>query len=140
MSKDRSIAVVLSVNADTSPDAVIQPRLKWRASKRGFKRTCPKCANAPLFRAYLKSVEHCASCGEPWSEIRADDGPAWATMLVVGHVVAPLFPFVIFAEGMSDWAAISILCAVALLLSLWTLPRMKGLFIGFIWASGALTS
>jgi len=122
-------------------DIQITPdRSKWLASKRGFKRTCPNCASAPLFKTYLKSVDRCDTCGEDWGDVRADDGPAWATMLVVGHVVAPLFPFVIFSKDLSDWAAILILCTVATLLSLWILPKMKGLFIGFIWASGAPTS
>lgn len=116
------------------------PRLKWLATKRGFKRTCPNCAQAPLFRTYLKSVDRCQSCGEDWGQVRADDGPAWATMLVVGHMIAPLFPFIIFADGLPSWAAIAILCSLALVLSLWLLPRMKGVFIGFIWATGALTS
>lgn len=124
---------------ETTPIAE-RHRPKWLSSKRGFKRICPNCASAPLFKTYLKSVDRCPVCGEEWGEVRADDGPAWATMLVVGHLMAPLFPFIIFAEGLPSWAAILILCTLALGLSLWLLPKMKGLFIGFIWASGAPTS
>ena len=133
---------------DSTPDArtpdaerpeALLPR-KRTAAWRGFRQVCPNCEDAPLFRAYLKQVEHCPSCGAEWGDIRADDGPAWATMLVVGHVLAAVFHIFIFRLGLSTWGAIGALCLVATVMSLWLLPRMKGVFIGFIWASGALTS
>ena len=120
------------------PEALLPP--KRVAAWRGLRMTCPNCEEAGLFRAYLKQVESCPSCGAEWGEIRADDGPAWATMLVVGHVLAAVFHIFIFRLGLSTWGAIAGLCAIAVVMSLWLLPRMKGLFIGFIWASGALTS
>ncbi len=107
---------------------------------RGLKMRCPKCDGAPLFRAYLKPVKECSSCGENWEKIRADDGPAWATMLVVLHVLAPLFHFVTFKSGVSMLTSTLILCGAGLALCLALLPRMKGLFIALIWKTGAPTS
>lgn len=113
---------------------------KRTAMMRGFKGRCPKCNQAPLFRAYLKPVTHCAHCEMEWSEVRADDGPAWATMLVVGHLLAPFFHFVIFNKSLPDWAPTVILGLAATILCLILLPRMKGLFIGLVWLTGAPTS
>lgn len=113
---------------------------KWPAMQRGLRMRCPKCGDAPLFHAYLKQVEHCGSCGENWGEVRADDGPAWATMLVVGHLLAPFFYYIIFKANLPSWAPALILCALAIVMSLWLLPRMKGLFIGLLWVTQAPTS
>ena len=54
---------------------------------RGACARCPNCGRGRLFRAYLKPVETCAECHESLKHIRADDGPAWLTILVVGHIV-----------------------------------------------------
>jgi len=113
---------------------------KRTAMFRGFKGQCPKCNQAPLFRAYLKPVTHCSHCAMEWSEVRADDGPAWATMLVVGHLLAPFFHFLIFNKSLPSWAPSLILCSLAIIFSLYLLPKMKGLFIGLVWVTGAPTS
>jgi len=113
---------------------------KKTAIKRGLKLQCPKCGGAPLFRAYLKPVETCENCKHNWSTVRADDGPAWATMLVVLHLLAPLFHYLTFKSGLPTYAPILILSGLGLLLCLLILPRMKGLFMALIWKTGAPTS
>lgn len=113
---------------------------KRTAMMRGFKGQCPKCDQAKLFRAYLKPVRHCTHCAMEWENVRADDGPAWATMLVVGHLLAPFFHLVIFNDALPSWAPLAILGSAATLLTLLLLPRMKGLFIGLLWVTGAPTS
>ena len=52
----------------------------------------PALRRGDLFKSYLKQVEACPACGEAWSEVRADDGPAWLTILIVGHLLAPAGP------------------------------------------------
>ena len=104
----------------------------------GFRGVCPRCGEAPLFRAYLKPVKACSHCGAHWELIRADDGPAWATMLVVGHVLALFFHIFIFRMNLSTGGAILALCAVATVMTLLLLPRMKGLIIAWIWRTGSL--
>ena len=108
--------------------------------KRGLMGRCPNCGEAKLFRAYLKQVEHCPSCAENWGEVRADDGPAWASMLVAGHVLAPFFYLIIFKTNLPDWAATTLLVLLGVGICLAVLPRMKGLFIALIWSYGAPTS
>ena len=51
---------------------------------------CPKCGTGPMLRSYLKVNDHCPVCREDLSHHRADDGPAYLTILIVGHLMAPL--------------------------------------------------
>ena len=100
---------------------------------RGVFGRCPRCGRGKLFRSYLKPVECCAACGEPLGHIRADDGPAWLTILVVGHVMAPLMLTVGVSSAWPDWALMTAFPGMALILALAVLPRAKGVFIGIIW-------
>ncbi len=43
-----------------------------------------------MLRGYLKVRENCPVCGEALHHHRADDGPAYLTILIVGHLMAPL--------------------------------------------------
>ena len=113
---------------------------KWMAIRRGLKGLCPKCGEAKLFRAFLKPVEHCPSCGENWEDVRADDGPAWASMLIAGHVLAPFFYFITFRTDLPDWVRTLALVIVGVVMCLLALPRMKGLFMAWIWYTDAPTS
>ena len=113
---------------------------KRTAIWRGVKGECPKCAQAPLFRSYLKPVLHCTHCAYEWENVRADDGPAWATILIVGHLLAPFFHLFIFQEKFPQWMAITAICSIATILSLALLPRVKGGFMGLLWITKAPTS
>lgn len=109
----------------------------WQAARRGLRMRCPNCGKGKLLAGYLKPAAGCSECGEPTGEIRADDAPAWATVLLVGHIVSPLF--FLFATrdpamGMLAFGAIAVLVVG---LTAMLLPRMKGLFIGLIWATRA---
>jgi len=109
---------------------------KWPAIKKGLQGKCPSCGQTKLFR----QVEHCSSCGENWGKVRADDGPAWASMLVAGHILAPFFYFITFRMELPDWLRTLALVIVGVGICLAVLPRMKGLFIALIWATKAPTS
>ena len=54
---------------------------------RGFFGRCPACGRGRLFRSYLKVVNTCKICGEDVSRHRADDAPAYLTLLIVAHGV-----------------------------------------------------
>lgn len=112
----------------------------WPKIKRGLAMTCPNCGNAKLFRAFLKPVDHCSSCGVNWGEVRADDGPAWASMLVAGHLTAPVFHWVVFKTDIPTWTAITVISLLLAVLCIALLQPMKGLFMAIIWAKGAPTS
>ncbi len=101
---------------------------------RGICGQCPNCGQSRLFRSYLKQVDECADCGSPWHEIRADDAPPWLTILIVGHLMAPLILHTVRYDNLPDWLIIASLIGIGLILCLLILPRAKGLFIAVIWA------
>lgn len=112
----------------------------WSAIGKGLKLRCPDCGKGKLFRAYLKPVAHCSKCGHDWENVRADDGPAWATMLIVGHLVGPIAVAMILNPIMPLWASLIVLPLVTFALCLALLPAIKGAFMGIIWVTGAPTS
>ena len=79
-------------------------------------------------------MESCAVCSEPWAEIRADDGPPWLTILIVGHLVVPVALAIVSDGRLGTGPTLAITVGLALLLCLLVLPRAKGVFIGAIWA------
>ncbi|HYG28031.1 MAG TPA: DUF983 domain-containing protein [Caulobacteraceae bacterium] len=105
--------------------------------KRGLAHRCPSCGEGRLYRAYLKVEDVCEACGHGLGAYRADDGPAYLTILLIGHlVVAPLllFPFI------WEWSAAIVLPLTLIPLAaliLLVLPRIKGAFIGVLWATKA---
>jgi uncharacterized protein (DUF983 family) len=108
-----------------------------QAFVRGLMQRCPNCGKGHLFHAYLKQVDACADCGERFSDIRADDGPAWATVMVVGHIVIALLLIVESATVLPMWLSIGGFIALSVGLVLALLQRAKGAFIGMIWSMGA---
>ncbi len=100
---------------------------------RGCKRRCPNCGQGALFHAYLKPVWECSVCHEPLGHIRADDGPAWLTILIAGHLIVPLMLVVQPHFDWPDWLAFSVWSVLSLVLALLLLPSCKGIFIAAIW-------
>jgi uncharacterized protein (DUF983 family) len=105
------------------------------AIRRGLLGRCPACGKGRLFSSYLKLNPTCSVCGEDLSHARADDAPAYLTMLVVCHVVGG---GVLFSD--SSWPRLPLIVsalfwvAVTLVVSLLVLPRMKGAVVGQQWA------
>ena len=93
---------------------------------RGLRHRCPECGEGRLYRSYLKVEPVCEACGHELGSYPADDGPAYFTILIVGHlVVAPLLFFPWIWEA-SPWITVP--------LTLLLLPRVKGAVIGALWA------
>lgn len=106
----------------------------WPALIRGFRRKCPSCGAGPLMCSYLKVRDTCAVCREDLSHHRADDGPAYLTILIVGHLTAPPL-LIVFALFRPDPLALFTIFAIGgVTLSLYLLPRLKGAIVGFQWA------
>lgn len=104
------------------------------ALRRGFLRRCPNCGEGAIFDGYLTSRAHCPSCGEALHHHRADDGPAYLTILVVGHLLAPIMLFVFTEFRPEPWVMILGFTLGVCALSLYLLPRFKGAMIAFQWA------
>jgi uncharacterized protein (DUF983 family) len=112
--------------------AASQPDL-WTSIKRGVALRCPICGEGKLFRSYLKLCDRCSCCGAMLSELRADDGPAWATILIVGHLIVPFF-IVTVRSNAPDWVYYAVLFPLTIALTLLLLPRCKGVFVALLYS------
>ena len=102
---------------------------------RGFRRRCPHCGEGHMFTGFLKVVDRCPVCQETLSGHRADDGPAYLTILIVGHLLAPIMIYA-FVEYRPDPLVLATIFTVGTVgLSLYLLPRLKGLVVGIQWAN-----
>jgi uncharacterized protein (DUF983 family) len=100
---------------------------------RGCLERCPKCGEGKLFKSYLKQNDACPVCGEDFSRFRADDGPAWLTILITGHIILPFAIYWSMHDVMPQWLALLLLLAMTLLCVFLLLPRSKGFFISVLW-------
>ena len=103
---------------------------KFVLIKRGFLKKCPHCGKSPIFHKYVKTFKKCKNCGIALSDYKSDDGPAYITIFIVGHILIPL---ILLAEKYFSPPILSQMIVwpiVTILLSLWLLPRIKGAFIG----------
>lgn len=87
-----------------------------------------------MMNGYLKVRDTCGVCDEELFHHRADDGPAWATILVTGHLLAPLMLIIFQVFRPEGWMMAVGFSAVFTLLTLYLLPRFKGMFVGIQWA------
>jgi len=83
---------------------------------------------------YLQVRDACPACGAELHHHRADDGPAWATILIAGKILAPLMLFVFVTWRPQAWAMALGFSVIFVVLSLYLLPRLKGVFVGVQWA------
>lgn len=101
---------------------------------RGLRRRCPNCGQGSLFSGYLKTADSCAHCGQVISHHRADDGPAYLTILIVAHLVGFAFHFV-FTHYRPEPVTMAVTFSVAsITLALFLLPRLKGMVVAIQWA------
>ena len=121
---DTSIAPV-----DATPD-----RPTWPALAKGWRRKCPRCGKGALLHSYLKVNDSCTSCGLDYSHHRADDGPAYLTILIVGHIMAPALLIAFKAWRPEPLVLFSVFAVGCITLSLYLLPRLKGGVVAFQWA------
>ena len=104
---------------------------------RGALGRCPRCGQGRLLHHYLKIVDRCSKCGEPYGHFRADDAPPWLTILIVGHLTVPV---ILVAEEYIEppiWLALSIYVPLIVLLTLALLPRCKGIILAQLWVTKA---
>lgn len=102
--------------------------------KRGFLKTCPQCGKSNLYSSYLNIIPRCKNkkCKFTFEKYSTDDGPAYFTIFIIGHVVIPL---IVFLEGLETPPSfifqITFWPIFTILLGIWLLPRIKGAFLGF---------
>ena len=126
--------------SSTDIGAHIETRSFSEGFMRGLAGRCPNCGEGRLFAGYLKVEPRCEACGHDLSVYRADDGPAYFTILIIGHLlVAPLlcFPFIWQANPLLVLGITLPLVAAA---TLALLGVVKGAVAGVQWASGGVAT
>lgn len=111
-----------------------EPRPMKPALLNGLRLRCPACGEGKLLHSYLKVKDGCSECGQDLSHQRADDGPAYLTILLVGHILGFVLHIVYVQLRPDPWVLALILSAVTVAASLLLLPRMKGLVVAYQWA------
>ncbi len=114
--------------------AVISRNALLQAMARGLRGRCPRCGVGHLFYRYLKVSPACPVCGLDLDTFPSDDGPAYFTILLMGHlVVAPLLLFS-FIWRSPIWVILPVTLIPLTVLTLAMLPRTKGAVIGALYA------
>ena len=116
------------------PEEIHAPRDVWRAMLRGFGLRCPRCGEGRLFGSFLKVADRCPACGEELHHQRADDAPAYFTIVVVGHIIVGGVLSLERAYAPASWVHAVIWLPLTLIASLLLLPRVKGTLVGLQWA------
>ena len=100
----------------------------------GLRLRCPNCGQGKLLHSYLKVNDTCSHCAQPLHHQRADDGPAYLTILLVGHLLGFVLHFVYTTWRPDPLTLALIMTVVTVSGALALLPRMKGLVVAYQWA------
>jgi uncharacterized protein (DUF983 family) len=127
--KELMMTDVMTQSLPNDTDRPLGPALR-----RGFLRRCPHCGQGQLFTGYLAVADQCPVCRLDLHHHRADDGPAYLTILIVGHLMAPLILYVFTAFRPEPLVMATIFTVGCVALSLYLLPRLKGVVVAIQWA------
>lgn len=123
------------ISLEKSDETVALPeRPMAQAMLRGWKRCCPNCGSGPMFQSYLKVRDTCPVCDEELMHHRADDGPAYLTIAVVGKILTPLLYWAFVYYRPDPLVLSALFCVGSVALALFLLPRLKGFMIGIQWS------
>ena len=111
-----------------------EERSRRTAMWRGMRGKCPQCGAKTLFRKYLKISDTCTSCGLALSGHQADDAPPYFTIFIVGHIIVPVALIVERSYTPPLYVHALLFCLLAVLVSLISLPMVKGAVVGLQWA------
>ncbi|MBS0255948.1 MAG: DUF983 domain-containing protein [Proteobacteria bacterium] len=106
------------------------------AARRGITGRCPRCGGAGLFARFLKPASHCHACGQDWRFQRADDFPAYLSMFITGHLLAPVIIVLVRETSLTPLALCAIVLPAAMALMLALLQPAKGAVIAAQWWFG----
>lgn len=121
-----------------SDEALYTPALAerptWPAIRKGMAHRCPNCGKGALYEKYLKLRSDCAECGEDLSHARADDGPAYMSILLTAKVMGTSQLLVYEMWQPPAWVMAVSFSIGVVVMALALLPRCKGLIVGVQWA------
>jgi len=119
---------------DTPAPVPSVPAPWFQGLRRGFARRCPSCGVGRLYHGYVKQQPQCSHCGEDLLQYRADDAPAYFTILIVGHIVVPAILLLEMYYHPPTSLHLMLWIPLTLALTVFLLPRIKGALIGLQWA------
>jgi uncharacterized protein (DUF983 family) len=111
-----------------------EERSRRTAMWRGLRGQCPQCGTKTLFRKYLKISDTCNACGLALSGHQADDAPPYFTIFIVSHVIVPVALIVERSYTPPLYVHAIMFCLLAIIVSLISLPLVKGAVVGLQWA------
>lgn len=114
----------------TLPDS--GPAAIWR----GLRGLCPRCGEARLFGRFLKPISRCPHCGQDLTHQQADDFPAYLSILITGHLLAPVIIALTRDTGLSVAALMAIIVPLAIGMLIAMLQPAKGAVIAAQWWFG----
>lgn len=123
-------------DSERTINSMILPSSARAAVMRGLRGNCPRCGEARLFSRFLKPILSCPQCGQDWSHQQADDFPAYASIFVTGHLMAPLIIALIENANLSVLTLMAITMPMAILLMIGLLQPAKGAIIALQWWLG----
>ncbi|MGY6550124.1 MAG: DUF983 domain-containing protein [Roseinatronobacter sp.] len=105
-----------------------------QAMLRGLRCLCPACGAGSMMQGYLGIAPACPTCGTDLSHQRADDGPAYLTLLVTLKTVIPLMVATMFTWTIHPAVLFAVFGTALVALSLFLLPRFKGMIVAIQWS------
>jgi len=115
------------------PTVVVISASAMEAVKRGVLGRCPRCGGRKLFLRFLKPIARCDMCGQDWTHQQADDFPAYVSILLTGHILAPLIIALVKDAGLSVGVLMAIIVPLALVMMIGMLQPAKGAIIALQW-------
>ena len=100
----------------------------------GWQRRCPCCGDGALMGGFLRVRDACADCGEAFHHHRADDGPAYLTVLIVAKLAMAFYMAVFLAFAFEPWVMIVLTWGASLAMVFYLLPRFKGAIVALQWS------
>lgn len=106
-----------------------------RAIWNGARLKCPHCGKGHMFTGYLKVADSCDVCGEELKHHRADDGPPYIAIMIVGHLLVGIMLHMEIAMQVNPLTYLYTIVPLAVILPLAMLPSIKGGLVGLQWAN-----
>lgn len=121
---------------DSQSEDFALPGSGWEAMFRSARGRCPRCNDAKLFTRFLKPVAACPRCLQDWTHQQADDFPAYVSILLTGHIMAPVIILLVQDTSLSLPALAAITVSLMLTLMMAFLRPAKGAIIALQWWFG----
>src|SRR3546814_14393267 len=79
---------------------------------------------------FLKPIPRCPQCAQDWTHQQADDFPAYVSILVTGHLMAPLIIALVSDADLSVPALMAVILPLAMTLMIGLLHDLKRVVSG----------